>query len=34
MQKYLSPELTVVDLEKKILANDTTISLGNEPDLG
>ena len=33
MQKYISPELAVIDADKKILAKDTTISVGNEPDL-
>ena len=33
MQKYISPELTVIEADKKVLLKDTTISVGNEPDL-
>ena len=32
MQKYISPELTIIEADKAVLAKDTTISVGNEPD--
>lgn len=33
MQKYLSPELIVIDIDKKTILNkDTVLSVGNEPD--
>ena len=34
MKKYLSPELAVIEADKKVLTEeDITISVGNEPDL-
>ena len=33
MQKYLSPELIVIDFDAKVMNGDTGVHVGSEPDL-